>query len=558
MQSLQLLHITLFGGAAVGCGLALRQARTITHKETRYGLSGLVVITGIWAATQALIFSGVSGAVAVVTYQVGLICGLSSVIAWLYFCSAYTGHDFHRTDRYRYATAVVFLGVVGVKLTNRIHGQYFATEAVTEPFRYTRIELLTLHWAVAGVVYSLTAIGFYMLFRTFVRSGIRTTKLTVLVGLTSVPVALNMLSVGGVAGLVGANYEPIGVAAFALGTVYTSKETFERVRWSSDRRLLEQINDAVLVVDEDGSVQRFNAAAAELFDSLESGVSLSIVLPDGGRDAGETLDAASTDSGEILSDTQNGESRYYLLNQTDVPVGPGRTGQALVVSDVTEMEQQRRQLDRQSEQLEGLAAAIAHELRNTVGIAHGNLRLAEEAIAEENQTARELLSSASEATERVKEVVEELQTVARLSQQVTRMSTLSLEATVRAEVEKADTSGLSVDIVSEGEFEAASSRWTKILRNVIRLATETGASELSVSIAADTIRFRTDGASLPSEHPAALFEYGTAVPHAEAGMLGPAVRTLGRAHGWEVSAHSLEPSGIEVRLTGVTRPSAER
>lgn len=65
-------------------------------------------------------------------------------------------------------------------------------------------------------------------------------------------------------------------------------------------------------------------------------------------------------------------------------------------------------------------------------------------------------------------------------------------------------------------------------------------------------RLRIDGESLAEGDAEALLTYGTAVPHAEAGMLGPNLQTLARAHGWDISAVGADPEGIQIIVGDVT------
>jgi len=551
---LRLLYIATFGAAAGGCAVAVWRARSIPHAETRIGLTGLVGISGFWAAMELLTFFEISLTAATVAYQLGLIAGFATVGAWLYFCSAYTGHDYHRVPAYRYAAVAVFVFISALKLSNPIHGQYYSVEIVTTPFRHASVTLFELHWAVTILAYSLTAVGFYMLFEAFVRSDVETNLLAALVGITALPVVFNVFSVLGVSWLVSKNYEPIGVAVFALGALYVASDTFGEVNWISHRPLLDDIDEAVLIVDEDGRILTHNTAARRLFEGISTESNISEMFSD------ETIPrepAAGEPEFEIARTvTVEGatDDRHYSVSETPFEIGPNRDGRALVISDVTALERKRREVQRQSEQLEGLAAAIAHELRNALATADGNIRLGRELI--KSGTAEEAirpLEQASEATNRGLDVVEDLITATRLSLSVTDTSRLSFGATVREGVSTAQVGDVSLVIENDGAIRAERTRWVELVRDVARLAVAMDATELVAERTTDGVSFRTDGRSLPADKTARLFEYGTPVPHAKAGLLGPNVKTLAYAHGWEVSACPLDPTGTEIRVTGIPR-----
>lgn len=550
----RLLHIVLFGAAVAGCAIAVWRGRTITHSETRAGLIGLSLSSGVWATAQLITFFDVSLAAVTAIYQIGLVAGFATVGAWLYFCSAYTGHEYHRDPTYRYAALAIFVPIATLKLTNPIHGQYYSIEIATTPFRHASTTLLELHWVVTILAYSLTAVGFYMLFQTFVQSDIETDLLTLLVGLTALPIALNVFSVLGTSWLVSASYEPIGVAAFAVGVLYIASDTFEEVRWISHQQLLDNIDEAVLIIDDTGQIRTFNAAAETLFEGVSAGDEISALLPATATFPDRTDDEPVTENTATITVQMDGGLRYYQISETPYVLGPSRDGRALVISDVTTLERKRREVQRQSEQLEGLAAAIAHELRNTLGTANGNLRLARELIGtSSDDEVIEMVERANEATDRGFDVVEKLLTATRLSLAVTETVGLPFEATVREGFSLAQTEGVSLVIENGGEIQAERTRWVELVKNVAELAAVMNAAELTVERTADGIRFRTDTGSLPADGTGQLFEYGTPVPNAKAGLLGPSIRTLTYAHGWELSATSLDPEGIEIRITWVTK-----
>ena len=238
-------------------------------------------------------------------------------------------------------------------------------------------------------------------------------------------------------------------------------------------------------------------------------------------------------------------------------IGPERTGRALVATDATETERQRRAARRQSDQLEGFSTAVAHELRNTLGIADGSVDLAAEAVAAgDEEAAAEHLERTDAVTDRMIGVAETLMQMARLSQRVTDPATLRFEPTVREAVRTADDHDVRLAVEGDGRVRACSERWSELVGCAARLAEELDAAELAATLSGDEIRFRVVGGQLDCADPSTLFDYG-AVPHAEAGLVGPNIRALAQAHGWEVEATDRD-AGIEIRVSGVTTgPAAD-
>lgn len=552
MSLLQWVHLTGFGFAFLGCFLACWRTRLITHAETRHGLYALFVTSGLWAGAYLVTFLTSSLALATAAYQVGLICGISTVFAWLYFCSAYTGETYHREPGYRRGALVLLIAIVAVKLTNPFHGRYFAIEMVEMPFSHASITLLGIHWAVTVLAYALAAVGIYMLLQLFQDSHVQTTGITLLVGLMALPALANVTAVFVDTLLVANNYESIAVAAFALGTLYVTEDTFERVRWTGHQQVLDEIDEAILLLDEDGRVYQYNAAAEELFPSLEATRRFEAILAETASQGADVATPEWIEDGELLICGDGTTTRYYLLRETELTIGPHELGRAVVVSDVTRLERQRRELVRQSEQLEGFGEAIAHELRNSLSIIEGNLQLVVESLEtdltpEQSATIDRVVN----ATDRMSSVVDDLTTIGRLTQPVTDPQSLPFRTVVREAAETATTADLTLTVDGEGRVRADRVRLVELLCNAVRLAAATDATELSVRLTGDGFVIRTNGDPLLEGDEETLFEYGTAVPHADAGMLGPNLRSLARAHGWDVSAHTPDDGGIAITVSGV-------
>jgi hypothetical protein len=138
--SLAVGYALMFVAAAVGCAAGVVRARDVEDAETRRGLVVLLATSGGWAASHAALLALPTEALKTAVYLFGLILGFSTVFAWLYFCSAYTGRTYHRRTAYRWARVALYLGVVAVKVTNPLHHLYFTTGFVSAPFAHLAIQ----------------------------------------------------------------------------------------------------------------------------------------------------------------------------------------------------------------------------------------------------------------------------------------------------------------------------------------------------------------------------------------------------------------------------------
>ena len=51
---LQITYSSLFALGAVGCGIAAIRARQLSHRDTRVGLIGLLLLSGFWSGSTSI------------------------------------------------------------------------------------------------------------------------------------------------------------------------------------------------------------------------------------------------------------------------------------------------------------------------------------------------------------------------------------------------------------------------------------------------------------------------------------------------------------------------
>jgi len=335
-NSIEAGYIALFVISAVGCLAAIQRARNLDNKEVRAGLIALLGTTGIWALCKIAYFV-LPGSLRAAFYTVGLIFGFATVWAWLYFCSAYTGRTYHQNPTLRRLAAGVFLSVVAVKGTNPIHGLYFSTTQATDPFPHLAIQHGPLHWSATGLSYILAAIGLFVLFEFFARSGYNTRPLTVLTALLGLPVVLDFIALT-TPRLIDIIYAPFGVAAFSIGTLFVFEQRFAAVRASG------QDDSPAIFIDENDIIRDYSAAAETTFPELKGarGYELAVAIPS----VATTLEG---DDNIVVREDGEGQ-RYYVSSINDVGVS-NSTVRVVVLSDITELESQRRALLRREQEL---------------------------------------------------------------------------------------------------------------------------------------------------------------------------------------------------------------
>ena len=297
-------YLAIFGLSAVATFVSAVRVNRLAEGDTRRGLVALLLTSGGWALAHVAYLSTADEQLGVFLYQVGLVVGLSTIGGWLYFCSAYTGRSLHRDPRIRWTAIAVFLAVVAVKLTNGLHGLYFTSEVVSSPFPHVAITSSTLHWTVMGGSYALATVGYFMLYERFRQVSHDSRPLLILLGLTALPVSFDVL--GTIApGLMEITYEPVGVAAFAVGLSFVYFGRFRTIRLAGDR------DDPVIVLDADDRVQDYNRAATRLVPALDD----RSVIGDRFADVAPRCAEKLAEDDPLVTVHRDGETRYYRVTE---------------------------------------------------------------------------------------------------------------------------------------------------------------------------------------------------------------------------------------------------
>lgn len=229
-----LAYAVTFAAAAVVCLFGLPQAGRLESDEAVVGLRVLLSVTALWAGLQAITVLVSVEYLVPAFFLVAQAVGFATVGAWMYFCSAYAGYDYHKRPIYWVAGISLYGVVAFLKLTETLHGAYFGGRVVTEPFPHLYVDPTVLFWSVLGVSYVLIAAGFYMLFSRFNEADRLTTTITAFAIATVVPVVPTIIAFARPASLVPFHYEPLGIAMFAIGTLYVADSTFIKVHEQSE------------------------------------------------------------------------------------------------------------------------------------------------------------------------------------------------------------------------------------------------------------------------------------------------------------------------------------
>jgi PAS domain S-box-containing protein len=531
-----LVYILAFGGAAVACFASVGRARRIESDETRRGLVWLLVLSGVWASAHVAFLVVPTTEIKYGFYLAGLVVGLATVGPWLYFCSAYTGRSLHRQPTLRRLAAGLFLAVVAIKLTNPLHGLYFTAEFATTPFPHLAIKHTIVHWLVMAASYALAVVGYFMFLEMFWQVGHDTTPLVVLIGVTGLPAVFD------IAGrlsprLVDFTYGPLGVAAFAVGLLFVYLGDFQSIR------LAGQQDDSTIVLDDEGRVRDYNRSAEEVFRELDVGETIETLVPD----LAECVDAP--DEEPVITLERRGALRYYQLTTNPFSTDQSRMGAVITLTDITDREQYRRELERQNERLENFASVLSHDLRNPLNVAQARIDLAGEEFDSEH------LDSARDALDRMETLITDVLALARQGQSISETTEISLATVAEDAWSVVDTQEATLVGEATLRFEADEERLQQLLENLFRNAIEHGGSDVTVTVGAIDGRgfyVADDGPGIPEEDREDVLESGYTTSQDGTGFGLAIVSEIAEAHGWSVEVTESGAGGARFEITGVT------
>jgi signal transduction histidine kinase len=331
----------------------------IPNPDIRRGLTTLLVASSGWAGAHVGVLLIASPLVKDLLYTAGLLVGFTTIGAWLYFCSAYTGRALHRNPVIRRLAVGAFVLVAALKVTNPYHQLYHTLEFIQQPFPHLAIRHHTLYWVIMGLSYALALVGGFMLLELFAKVNRSLGPSLLLIGLIGLPPLFNVIGYASPF-LLDVTHEPIGVALFASGVLFAYLAEFQSVRLAGGQKA------PTIVLNADGRIRDCNDAALALLPGLARdearGQPLAAVVPE--------VAAARDRERPVVALRREGGDRYYRVRENRFEVGDVQLGQLVLLADITERKRREEQLRAAKEQAEAanrmksaLLTNMEHELR---------------------------------------------------------------------------------------------------------------------------------------------------------------------------------------------------
>lgn len=489
------LMAALFALTSGVCFSSVFRTNRITTKSVRLYFRSLLVLTGFWALSVSIQLLA-PFRWKITMFMFGLVFGLSTVFAWILFVLEYTGSDIHRKKEFQYVALATFILILCVKLTNAIHGQYFSYQIVSNPFTHLSVNRGPIHYIVTSLSYLVSFYGFARMYKMYQDSQYNTLYLRILLLVMFIPGIIEVSSyVFKDLFILSLPHEPLGVAVFAIGSLFLLNDTFSNIKKSSKKDLFEGLMmPSVLVVK--GQIVDCNSIASNIILNSNSPP---VDVSESDERFRDTLKGENTDN---IETTIKGNKTIYSPESSEISIGDNKLGQSYVFADITDVELNRRALQGQKEQLEQLANESRHYIRNQVGIINGNIEILQEKSQIDD---REIVERTERATSKLSKISENISTIITMSNPVMDSETISIE-----DVAKRFGSDGCYDLkVESGYIKGKDKRIQRLFREFLLYAGETDATNVWIyEEQGDLIMSHNDCSTYVQDVTTAGFEHG--------------------------------------------------
>ncbi|EMA61829.1 histidine kinase N-terminal 7TM domain-containing protein [Halorubrum lipolyticum] len=540
-----LLFLTSLTALAWGL-YGVRSVRDGDRNPTVLAFVALCVTGSIWAGGYAVQLAAPTLGSKLAAYKLLHVGAAFVGPAWLAFALSYAG----RADLLTRSTVAAMVAVPAALLAALPTNPY--SLALTDASLVTRGSV-TLLVAESGPLYQLHLAYSYLIIgggvAIILRESLRSApevrqQAGLMVAGGVVPLALNVahvLAIGPLGELQAVNLTPVslGLSTLLFGVAVFRYRLLDLTPIAA-RIVLTQIGDGVVVVDRAGSIVDVNPAAEALVGERDRvvGTDLATHVSDYDRlPLDESpLTTVATDDGEA----------FLQLDRSPIDRGGTRYGWVVLLRDVTELETQRRELERRNERLDAFASVVSHDLRNPLSVIDGYADLARETGDPAH------LDVIQDTAGRMNDFLEDLLRLSQQGDTVTEPRELSLAALVAEVREAAGDEGAEVAVAADVTVTADRERLRQALDNLFRNARDHADGPVTVTVGPlpEGFYVEDDGPGIPEADRDAVFDVGFTTRSDGTGLGLAIVRDIVEAHGWSIAATEGPTGGARFEVTG--------
>jgi signal transduction histidine kinase len=287
-------------------------------------------------------------------------------------------------------------------------------------------------------------------------------------------------------------------------------------------------------------VREYNEAAAELFPDIDTGEAIESVAP--------MLEASlGRHDADVIELERVGGLQYYQLTTNQFTNTISGLGTALTLTDITEREQYRTELERQNERLDMFAKTVSHDLRNPLNVAVGRLDMARQEADSEH------LQAIDNALTRMEELITDVLALAKQGEDIAEMESVTLANSVNQAWAVVETEDATVELEDDIQFQADSDRLEQVFENLFRNAIDHCSPNVTIRVGTleDDTGFyvEDDGAGIPKSEREQVFEFGHSTDAAGTGFGLAIVKEIVTAHDWTIAVTESSNGGARFEIT---------
>jgi PAS domain S-box-containing protein len=256
-------------------------------------------------------------------------------------------------------------------------------------------------------------------------------------------------------------------------------------------------------------------------------------------------------AGERRAFRQEYRGLQYEIRTVPIRDDTGAVIYGMAVSrNITQLAEQKRELERQNERLEEFASVVSHDLRNPLQTAGGWLELAK---ADCDSTH---LDDIGDAHERMDALIEDLLALAQGGETVGSTEAVSLSSLIEKCWEVVPSENATLNVETDRTISADRSRLQQLLENLFSNAVEHGGEDVTVRVDDLTEGFyiADDGVGIPEGEREDIFGAGYSTAEEGTGFGLRIAKQVVEAHGWDIRVIDSDDDGAQFEITGVDTP----
>lgn len=361
------LSLVIFGGAAVALAVAVGALRE-RPDPLAVPLAVMMFAAAYWATVDAISMGFADGDRVLFWYRLRYPGVVTAPMAYAAVALRYAGNDRWVTRRRIATLAVIPVVTVAVVWTNQFHGFFWESVSVSTVFGAAVVDVIPGPWYWVNLVYLylVAFVTFGVLGSMAVRAGRMYRKQATVMFVAGVlPLVMNAVTVFGIGPDLTVDLTTVGLTgAGLLVALALFHFNLVEVRPVARDRLLEELDDGVVVVGPDGRIREYNPTAAAIFEDIEINQPAEEVL----------TKSVAPDGGEIVVETDEGRRLYHTRSTPLLDDRRGKSGHIVYLNDVTEIVEREQRVG-------VLNRILRHNVRNELNVAIGHLDLLEEEVA---------------------------------------------------------------------------------------------------------------------------------------------------------------------------------